>query len=573
MSRRHTTRRLGLLAGTLAALAAAPAVAHGASWQFAPAVAPPVPPNATTAPFGIPVGQVGDISFWAPNRGLLITGGNNVVPMGLYAYDGVSWHQLSTVCGGTDGRIAWAGPDEFWTIADQRPGQVTATAASLADISLCHFKDGQVVASYAMPLQQADSYLPMDAAVCRNPNDCWFGGQRLSGGGGFHLHWDGNSVSVVISSQDHAIASMANVGGTLFESIDPSHSDPDENLFDPPALHTIVTGAADPFASVLPAPDYGVAADGTPVDPATQAPLQLGSDGTQLWAVAGANPFVTPSGGLAPAGPLVLRFAGGAWSKVTPQAGGIPAGDQPTAVAPQPGTASAWLALDPGDGSTELAHMNADGSVDDKVDLGLDQGVGSRGGPGPIACPAANDCWATTSDGWLFHYTDGTSYPQDTDPSFAGVISFRPADSGVPIVLPDTPPPDDSLANQATIPAPVVKQPKPRKPKPRKVVKKPPLVTKVKTKVVHRTTIEMAFTLTGRAHFQLLAQRKGKTVAKTRAAVLARGRHTVKLKLNPKRWPTKFAVKASVFKAKPKKTTSRTKSKSPSSSNSSTTFS
>ncbi len=569
---RPSPRTLAILGAAAIGSAVAPGLASGASWQFAPAVAPPTPAGAQPAPYGVPLGAVGQISFWSPNRGLLITKGNNVVPMGLYAYDGVSWHQLSTVCGGTDGRIAWAGPDEFWTISDQRPGQVTASTASLADISLCHFKDGQVVGSYAMPLQEADSYLPMDAAVCRNASDCWFGGSKVSSGGGFHLHWDGASVSVVISSQNHGIGDMANVGGTLFESADLQTADPNEDRYSPPALHTIVTGASDPFPSVLPGPDFGAAPDGTPVDPTTQTPLALSSDGGQLWAVAGARPLASPSGGLAPAGPLVLRYAGGVWSKVVPQSGALQPGDQPTAVAADPNSASAWIALDAGDDSAPLVHMAADGSVDQRVDLGPDQGIGPSGTAGPVACPAVNDCWAATSQGLLFHYTDGTALPQDTDPNFAGVIAYRPSDSGVPIVLPDSSPLDDSLANQANQPAPVVPTPPPPKKKKPKVIKAKPLLTKVKTKLLHRTTLAMTFTLTSKANFQLLALRKSKVVAQTKHVVLPKGRHTVTLKLNAKRWPTKFKVRVTVYKPK-KKATTKAKAKSPSTSSGTSTIS
>lgn len=550
---RRGPRRLAVLGVALLGTAAAPSLASAADWQFAPAAAPPTPSGAAPAPYGVPLGPVGQISFWSPNRGLLITRGNNLVPMGLYAYDGVSWHQLSTVCGGTDGRIAWAGPDEFWTISDQRPGQITPTAANLADVSLCHVQNGQVVGSYAMPLQQANSYLPIDAAVCRSAGDCWFGGQRRSSGGGFHLHWDGATMSVFGSTQDHGVADMANVGGTLFESADLETADPNEDRFSPPALHTIVTGASDPFQSVLPGPDFGAASDGTPVDPTTQAPLALGSDGSQLWAVAGSRPLASPSGGMVAAGPLVLRYAGGAWSKVVPQQFAFQPGEQPTAVAPEPGSANAWIALDAGDGTAPLVHMASDGSVDRGVELGPDQSVGPRGGPGPITCPAANDCWAATSDGWLFHYTDGAQLPQDSDPSFAGVIAYRPSDSGVPVVLPDASPLDDSLANQATAPPPVVPPPAPPKRVVAKRAPKPkPLMTRTTTRLVHRTTLAMTFTLTARADFQLLALRRRVVVAKTRKLLLPRGRHTVTLKLDPRRWPTSFKVRVTVDKPKSK---------------------
>src|SRR5450755_2180629 len=136
----HQRRGGGVLVAALlsvlmaAMLTGAPtAAASEPTWRFEPAEAPPPPPGATPASFPLPLGKVGDIEFWAPNRGLLITSGtgpncaestieNGNVPCGLYAYNGVSWHLLSTVCGATNGRIAWAGPDEFWTISDQRRG-------------------------------------------------------------------------------------------------------------------------------------------------------------------------------------------------------------------------------------------------------------------------------------------------------------------------------------------------------------------------------------------------------------------------------------------------------------------
>ena len=129
---RHLTVALALLA--LGALA--PACAAGATWQFAPAEAPPAPPGVAQQPLPVPLGKVGAISFWAPNRGLLIEEGTSAegcrtangtagVPCGLYAYNGRSWHLLSTVCGAGEGRIAWAGPEDFWTISDRRPNFIT----------------------------------------------------------------------------------------------------------------------------------------------------------------------------------------------------------------------------------------------------------------------------------------------------------------------------------------------------------------------------------------------------------------------------------------------------------------
>ena len=72
-------------------------------------------------PLGVPtpLGAVSGMAFWAPNKGVLITKGNEAMPAGVYAYDGSGWYLYSTVCGG-QGDIAISGPDEFWTVANLR---------------------------------------------------------------------------------------------------------------------------------------------------------------------------------------------------------------------------------------------------------------------------------------------------------------------------------------------------------------------------------------------------------------------------------------------------------------------
>ncbi len=89
-----------------------------ATFVFGWRSAQPSGPNGPT-----PLGEVGDISCWQANRCLLITAGNGGMPAGLYAYDGRKWFLYSRVCGGHGGRIAWAGPTDFWTISDQQSGQ------------------------------------------------------------------------------------------------------------------------------------------------------------------------------------------------------------------------------------------------------------------------------------------------------------------------------------------------------------------------------------------------------------------------------------------------------------------
>ena len=361
----------------------------------------------------MPLGQVGAISFWSPNRGLLIAEGTGgcrttsttvTVPCGLYAYNGEGWHLLSTVCGSAHGRIAWAGPDEFWTISDQRPGQATLSGGETQDVSLCHFLDGHVVDSYATPLNQPNSYLPMDAAACLSPTDCWFGGGLGKGhNGSFHLHWNGQSVTAVYSPEDHAVVSMALAEpNTLLESVqlNPGEEYESESTAHPAVIHQLdPLGSSidfhnlfipDPSCALMeecpPLPSYGIDATGQPVAPYTLAGFSLSSDYApsgsnpappQLWAVAGPDATKPPSASKAGiAHPLALRYSQGAWAQVV--GGSDPGGDDPfkqdeaeqalgelfQGVAAEPGTAAAWLTLRSGDGEAHVDRLDRRGRRD-----------------------------------------------------------------------------------------------------------------------------------------------------------------------------------------------------------------
>ena len=206
-----------LAAGVLIAAAIAsvgPSVARGeASWRLEQ----PAPPEG--ARFKAPLGTPDDMEFLAPNEGLLSVEGNAVVPTGLFFWNGRTWHQLSTVCGGSGeaSRIAWAGPDEFWTITEPSEPRVGS------GLALCHFKDGVVVGSYSTPLQSPDPFRPLDAAACEGPDDCWFAGvasadptgQRV---GAFHLHWDGTNLTTSYQPQGRGVSALAVLNGSFYES-------------------------------------------------------------------------------------------------------------------------------------------------------------------------------------------------------------------------------------------------------------------------------------------------------------------------------------------------------------------
>jgi hypothetical protein len=580
-------------------------------WRYAPALAPPPPAGVPPAPNPVPLGDVGQISFWAPNRGLLITGGTEElggpVPAGLYAFDGVSWHELSSVCGGAKGRIAWAGPDEFWTISDQRAGQVTAdgqNAGALEALSLCHFADGQVVGSYALPLGEPDSYMEMDAAACLGSNDCWFAGQDGQSPhlGSFHLHWDGQELTAIYDASDHAVAGMASYNGRIYEGLAIDSKDkylPDEEELahpetapaHPPVIRTIAPDGQTPLCSASGEPDvfcdvflfsaghtlplypehalpgalggFDLATDGSP----------LGTGATQLWASADPSASAPPGSGVAK--PTILRNAKGSWTQILPASEApspLPAGatlsgssaditntrrGEPgaNAIAPEPGTEGAWLSLNDGAEAATVAFLPANGASATIEHLpGPEDPVGFRGYAGPIVCPAQGDCWMATdraalsASGWLFHLTGGLPSPPNTDPFFDGedgVIAYRPPDSGVPTIYPDGFAEDDSLANQqpaqVSAPAPA---PPPRKPV--KAKKGRPLVTHVKSRFIHHRILVISFTLTARAHVQLIGRRDKRIVAKTPNRSLLPGAHRLSLAFDLAHWPTKLQ-----FEAKP----------------------
>lgn len=586
-----------------------PALGMEAGWRLAPALAPVPPAGVEPAPYGVPVGVVGEISFWAPNRGLLITGGSeagghSLVPSGIYAYDGVSWHQLSTVCGGREGRIVWAGPDEFWTISDQRIGQLISkdgTGETIApSVSLCHFQGDEVVGSYAVPLDEPESWRQMTGGACYQPSDCWFGG--IDGTyphvGAFHLHWDGSSVTVVYEPEDHAVTSMTTFNGNLLESVGLSSSDArsEGEVSIPAILHTISPSGSFANRSIISRvtkkllPEYGQEVEPEALhgfDLATNAPA--GSSATQLWAVA--NPTATSPLGSQPGSLTILHdvlapLGEGSdeeqWAQLFPGLDG-PLPVQPRwefggsetisqvgvaqAIAPEPGSQRAWVSLHEPHDEPQLGLIEAAtceptsgtaqpcGKLARRIELPeAGEEGGYHGESGPIDCPGPHDCWMATfskqpslsSSGWLFHFSNGEPEEPDTDPLFDGadgVITYRPPDSGVPGVYPNGFAEDDSLANQETV-VPTVKT-KP-KPKPRPRPKARPLVKHVTSKLLDHRRLVIGFTLTAKAHVRLVGRRGRAVVAETGRETLRPGRHSIALELNPQRWPT--ALK---FEAKP----------------------
>jgi hypothetical protein len=544
-----------LLACALAgAAAAAEGEGEGVEWRLEQPSPPPPPVGVLGSSTAIGLGHVGDLEFIAPNRGLLITAGSgNTISPGLWAYNGHEWHQLSTVCGATDGRIAWAAAEEFWTVSDGRPGQAngpTGTPAPLADRTLCHFAHGEVVGSYASPAFQESSYQAMHAAACISSTDCWFGGEPLperEDGDAFHLHWNGGSLLSEPTSQGHTVEDMRLFDGRLFESVSLLQSDVDaeEEIPFPYALRAINSGGTPPFELVSGVPLYSAEEF-----PQALSFLHLGADEAGLWVAAG--PVKEAPAGSTPATLTVSRFDGRNWTQIigpeasSPSAGAI-ADDVVNGIAPEPGTDGAWLALDSQEdaeqvsptASAVVAHVTGNGIVETQSlpsAVEVAEGVGPKGAAAKITCPAVNDCWMTTTQGWLFHLapTNERQLALDESSAFAGLITFRPADAGLPQVTADAPPPDDSGELPATVAKPsLVVVPEQTEAKVRQA-----LLSGMHTRLVHGTTLELRFHLAVKARVKLIALRKKVVVAHTATRTLAGGNRKLLLGLNRRRWPT-----------------------------------
>ncbi len=552
----------------------------GASWRLEQPL-PPALPNGQQATTPIGLGRVSDIEFWAPNRGLLITAGNPpTIPPGLWAYNGVSWHELATVCGATDGRIAWAGPDEFWTISDGRPGQANIEGTPpLEDNTLCHFAGGQVVGSYASLAFLPNSYQAMHGAACLGPEDCWFGGDPLPEGqvGAFHLHWDGHSLTAEPNPQGHAVEDLRSFAGKLYESVRLNNGDllsEPELPTEPSDLHLIEPNGVQPrFFSLLPGvPHYSEGEFPEALDF-----LRLGADAQALWGAA--DPTVPTPEGSTEGQVTVLRYAQGQWSQLLgpttepeghnpftteteegPHGGG--ANEAVGSLAVQPpseaelaaGSESAWLTLNSRLNSGEeplafahLARLDSDGTIAERQTLPSEQetleGVGPKGTADMIACPAPGNCWMVTTQGWLFHLAPPSErrLPEDTDPAFSGLITYRPPDAGVPPVVPDAPPEDDSGLTEGPPPYGTRIALPPGTGASRVPVA---LFSNIRSRLVHGSTLEVRFHLAVRARVRLLAKLRKRVVASTPMRTLAAGNRTLLLRLDRDRWPTKLALQS-----------------------------
>jgi hypothetical protein len=501
------------------------------------------PPPPEGARFKAPLGTPDDMEFYAPNEGLLSVEGNSVVPDGLLFWNGRGWHQLATVCGGSGevSRIAWASPDEFWTITEPSEPRVGS------GLGLCHFKDGVIVGSYSTALQSPDPFRPMDAAACNGPDDCWFAGiasedpsgQRV---GSFHLHWDGTNLTSSYQPQGRGVSGLAVYGGAFYESVfvgtqagDNTHpvtlATPEPN--GPILIHKLV-GERFVDTGFQAYPYAGVPTEGTEL-------LSAKSDGADLWFSGGgaASGPDAPRDGSVPAPPVAVHYNEPFFQQAPIETSLFSREDRFVDIAPVPGTTSAWVAdqtLSERGSATDRARValiGADGSA--TIDTLPASGAG-RGSAQLVAATGPEEAWMVTSAGWLFHYTNGATLPEDTDPNWAGTITLRPNESVEQFVA-DTPPPDDSKLLE---PPPVQVETKPADEPVQLVI--PALLKDIKV-ARHGLTVTISFVLTRLADVQLVAKLHGRVVARTRRQRLEPGHRRLTLTFQRRRWPDALSFK------------------------------
>jgi len=539
---------LGALGGlaVLAALAllGTPSAFADGTWRLEQ----PAPPAG--APFKVPLGAPGDLSFFAPNRGLLAVEGNATIPRGLLAWDGTGWRQLSTVCGGPADttRIAWAAANEFWTVTE--PSQ----PRSGAGLGLCHVLDGKVVGSYSTAPQSPDPFRSLNAAACNGPSDCWFagvGGQDPSGRrvGAFHLHWDGASLTSVYAPQGRGVTDLTFFGGKFLETtlvgVQPADRTTPVSLSkaeDQPFLvHKIVgrTFSNEPFVPVW--------ADGVPRD-GTEL-LAADSTGSDVWFAGGgaaSGPSAPEAGGPVARAPIAVHYRDPFYQDVPIPDGTFPTNARFGDVAAIPGTTDAWVTVVPyaerasKTAKAMVARIGADGTVKE-IDTLPSSGAG-RGTAARIACAAQNDCWMVTRAGWMFHYTDGSAPGPLGDPLFSSLITVRPNESAAQFV-PDTPPVDDSNLNAPPDTPDIVVEPPPTE-----TIKA--LLKNVKVKLRVRSKgrdLALVVTFANRRarKIQLVASHKKRVVAKSKYVKYKVGKHTIVLKVTRKKYPDGLKWKTS----------------------------
>ncbi|MFY9469603.1 MAG: hypothetical protein WAP37_05765 [Solirubrobacterales bacterium] len=556
MAKRSNRRWLVTLVA-FAVVLAAPAIAQGAaSWQKVPL--PRYGGVGGVGGFEFPLGAPSDLQCWQPNRCILASGGNSQVANGLYLFNGEAWRQYATVCGqGNDpdyGAVVWAGPTEFWTIT--HPSQDFRSVG----VALCRFSGGQVVGSYSTKRGALDTspdpFRRMTSGACSSPESCWFGGEAGSspeGGriGSFHLYWDGTELKTIYAPARRGVSDIVFSGTRFTEALfaGPRVGAPLDSALNPippyRMLQEIDPAVAAGPAAFSPVQFSAAAESGSPVEETELRALDAAAGppggSPTTWAVGGAatsGPNGSPSEP-ADRGPFVaFRTDAQPWRKIEMPPGIAEPGSNFSDVAGIPGTDRAFATVETPDGSPFVVSIDP-GAADPVARItrvppeefeDWAQGTGAA----RIECAAINECWMASSAGWMYHYSD-PAFPLTADTAMNAMVTFRPNEVAEQAIS-DSAPIDDSLL---FAPPPAADDQALSPPKGKRLK---PAVRSVKSKLKGRV-LTLSFRVIRPARLRVVARRKGRVVASAKTRLLKPGRRRVRLRLNPKRWPTRLSMK------------------------------
>ncbi len=205
-----------------------------------------------------------------------------------------------------------------------------------------------------------------------------------------------------------------------------------------------------------------------------------------------------------------------------------------TAIAAEPGSDSAWLALDshadaeqPSPAAAALvAHISAEGNALDRADAAparAEQSIGPKGAGARLACPAPNDCWLATTQGWLFHLApEGErTLPTRQRPRVRRADHLPPAGSRASRRFRPTPRPSTTRAWAKNRPSPprCMRQ----APKCRRGSECARCCPELHSASCTAATLELRFHLAVKARVRLIAKRHARVVAATPMRTFAAG--------------------------------------------------
>ncbi len=236
--------------------------------------------------------------------------------------------------------------------------------------------------------------------------------------------------------QGRGVSGLASFRGAFYESAfvgaEAGNTAKQVTLATPEPEHPILihklVGSTFTDASFLPFPYPGVPTEGTEL-------LSAKSDGSDLWFSGGgaASGPDAPRDGSVPSPPIAVHYSEPFYQQAPIDTSLFGPEDRFIDIAPVPGTENAWVVDQPyssrGSVLTAKAKVALIGAAGATTLDVLPVSGPARGSAQVIAATGPEEAWMATAAGWLFHYTNGSVLPEDTDPDWASTITQRPNES------------------------------------------------------------------------------------------------------------------------------------------------